>query len=302
MSTVNSLGYVVVRGPLEPWKQFGTEVLGLQLGRSSDPDTLLFRNDERAWRLAVEAGEPAGPDSLEALGLEVRSREDLQRLADELRAKGVEVREDPELARRRQVQQLVSFRDAAGYCIEAYWGATVDAAAFVSPRGVSFVAGETPYGDMGIGHTFLFTGNAEKSAAFWIDNLGFRLSDTIALGPEPAIFLHCNPRHHSAAFASIPGAPPSGLGHLMLEVSTLEAVGRAADIAAEHDVRVSMTLGEHTNDRMTSVYLTTPSGFDIEYGWNGRVIDDEEWTVSHYGAISLWGHRFLTPPSAPVTS
>ena len=32
-----------------------------------------------------------------------------------------------------------------------------------------------------------------------------------------------------------------------------------------------MTLGTHTNDRMTSFYVRTPSGFEIEYGFGGRI-------------------------------
>lgn len=301
MSVVKSLGYVVVRGPLEPWRQFGTEVLGLALGSSSDPDTLLFRTDERAWRLAVEDGEPAGPLSLVALGLEVKTPADLTELARTLRSRGVEVHEDEALAERRGVRQLITFSDSLGNDVEAFCGATVGKAPFTSPRGVTFVAGETGQGDFGVGHTLLFADDAERAAAFYLDNLGFRLSDTISLGPSPAYFLHCNPRHHSVAFAALPGAPTRGIAHLMLEVSALDAVGRALDIATQRRIPMLMTLGEHTNDRMTSFYVQTPSGFDIEYGWNGRVIDDEKWSVSHYESPSIWGHHFTAPP-APATS
>lgn len=301
MGVVKSLGYVVVRGPLEPWRQFGTEVLGLALGTSSDPGTLLFRTDERAWRLAVEEGEPAGPLSLAALGMEVKTPADLDELAAGLRSHGVEVREDEALADCRGVRRLISFTDSVGNNVEAFYGATVDTAPFASPRGVTFVAGETDRGDIGIGHTLLFADDAEKAAAFYSDRLGFRLSDTISLGPSLAYFLHCNPRHHSAAFAALPGAPTQGLAHLMLEVSTLEAVGRAYDIVTQRQLPILMTLGEHTNDRMTSFYVQTPSGFDIEYGWNGRVIDDETWSVGHYESPSVWGHLFNSPP-APATS
>ncbi|MFE4668730.1 VOC family protein [Streptomyces sp. NPDC056716] len=300
MSMVSALGYVVVRGPLEPWRQFGTEVLGLQPGHSPDSGTLFFRNDERAWRLAVEDGEPAGPGSLVALGLEVRSAEALDTLAGTLRSAGVEVREDAALAERRRVRRLIAFRDGTGNDVEAYWGATVEKSGFVSPLGVTFVAGRTPYGEIGIGHTFLLAEDAEQAAAFYLGHLGFRLSDTIAFGPQSAHFLHCNPRHHSVAFAALPGAPASGIGHLMLEVTTLEAVGHALDAVHRMEAPVPISLGEHSNDRMTSFYVRTPSGFDIEYGWNGRVIDDRDRTVHHYESPSTWGHRFAAP-SVPVT-
>ncbi|MER7705978.1 VOC family protein [Kitasatospora sp. NPDC097605] len=300
MSIVSALGYVVVRGPLEEWRQFGTDVLGLQLGHSPDPDTLHFKNDSRSWRLAVEAGTPAGPASLVALGLEVRSREGLDQLAGTLRSRGIEVREDAALAERRRVRQLITFRDGGGNRVEAYWGATVDRAGFSSPRGVTFVAGETEHGEIGIGHAFLLAEDTAKAAAFYTDNLGFLLSDTIDFGPQSAHFLHCNPRHHSVAFAALEGAPASGIGHLMLEVTSLDAVGRAMDTVNQAGAPVPISLGEHSNDRMTSFYVRTPSGFDIEYGWNGRVIDDREWTVTHYETTSNWGHRFTAPPTPPT--
>jgi 3,4-dihydroxy-9,10-secoandrosta-1,3,5(10)-triene-9,17-dione 4,5-dioxygenase len=124
--------------------------------------------------------------------------------------------------------------------------------------------------------------------------LGFRLSDTIDLGIAEGVFLHCNPRHHSVAVAEIPGVPV-GLGHLMVEVESLEAVGLALDIATERGDQIQMSIGQHTNDRMTSFYVTTPSGFQIEYGWNGLLIDDTEWTVGHHMAPSSWGHKFNAP-------
>lgn len=51
---------------------------------------------------------------------------------------------------------------------------------------------------------------------------------------------------------------------------------------------------------MTSFYLATPSGFAIEYGWNGRLVDDDSWTVGHHRSASTWGHQVLVdvPPSA----
>ena len=39
--------------------------------------------------------------------------------------------------------------------------------------------------------------------------------------------------------------------------------------------RVSVTLGRHTNDFMTSFYAKSPSSFMIECGWGGREIDPQ---------------------------
>ena len=52
-----------------------------------------------------------------------------------------------------------------------------------------------------------------------------------------------------------------------------------------------MSLGRHTNDMMTSFYVRTPSGFEIEYGTGGLLVDEENWKVETYDATSFWGHR-----------
>ncbi|GAA3233342.1 VOC family protein [Dactylosporangium siamense] len=292
MSKIAALGYLVVRGPLEEWKRFGTQVLGAQLIDGPDAATAMFRTDDRAFRIVVQDG-PPGPDALVALGFEVADDAALNALVAELTAAAVPVEEDPRLAQLRRVRRLVRFADLDGNVIEAHVGQESSNAPFVSPRGIRFVCG-----DLGLGHVFLFTGDGQKAAGFYTSVLGFRISDTIAFGPENGIFLRCNPRHHTVAFAAIPGPPP-GIGHLMVEVDSLEAVGRALDLV-ERDHQVQMSLGEHTNDRMTSFYVLTPSGFAVEYGWNGKLVeDDATWKVGHYDSPSVWGHHFTAPPPPP---
>ncbi|MES9537673.1 VOC family protein [Actinomadura sp. NPDC000600] len=285
MSRVSALGYLVARGPLDRWREFGTQILGAQPADGGGAGPVRFRTDERAWRIEVQDG-PPGPDALVALGFEAADEEDLEAVVSRLAARGVTVTEDDGLAEARGVRRAVAFRDPDGNRIELFVGAEMSKAPFVSPRGVRFVCG-----DLGLGHVFMLSDGSAAAARFYQDGLGFRLSDTIALGPEDGYFLHCNPRHHSIAFASIPGPPP-GLGHLMLEVDSLAAVGRALDLATAGGHPIQMSLGEHTNDRMTSFYVVTPSGFAVEYGCNGRLVDDADWTVAHYDAPSVWGHHF----------
>jgi hypothetical protein len=77
----------------------------------------------------------------------------------------------------------------------------------------------------------------------------------------------------------------------MLQTIDMDDVGRALDRAAAAGLTITSSLGRHTNDRMTSFYVRTPSGFDVEYGWGGLEVDDDHWTVTSYDATSLWGHK-----------
>ena len=106
-------------------------------------------------------------------------------------------------------------------------------------------------------------------------------------------FLGCNP----AASLAGPGADaaPAGIVHLMIEVAALDDVGRALDRCARRGAPLSASLGRHANDLMVSFYVRTPGGFDIEYGTDGRVVDDATWVSRETTAVSLWGHSFAGP-------
>jgi hypothetical protein len=46
---------------------------------------------------------------------------------------------------------------------------------------------------------------------------------------------------------------------------------------------------------MVSFYVRTPGGFDIEYGTDGRLVEDATWISREITAVSLWGHSFASP-------
>ena len=82
----------------------------------------------------------------------------------------------------------------------------------------------------------------------------------------------------------------------MLEVDELDIVGRAWDKVLEEDAApILSTLGKHTNDKMVSFYVRSPSGFGIEYGTGGILIDDATWTPTRYAAAHYWGHARRHP-------
>ena len=193
-----------------------------------------------------------------------------------------------ELAR-RHVGALVQATDPAGHAIELFATPAAATTSFRSPRPISgFRTGE-----LGLGHIVVEVDQVPETVAFYTDVLGFRLSDRLA---EALYFLRCNPRHHSIGIAHI-GGPPRTL-HIMLEVESLDDVGSTLDICLERGIRVS-TLGLHTNDRMTSFYVQTPSGFEIEYGWNGLLVDERSWVSGVIDQPSVWGHHQLDPAHPP---
>ncbi|MBK5517696.1 VOC family protein [Pseudomonas sp. TH10] len=106
--------------------------------------------------------------------------------------------------------------------------------------------------------------------------------------------MHCNTRHHSLAFASVPS--PKRIVHLMVQTHCLDDVGLALDRVKKAGVPVAWDIGRHTNDHMTSFYMLTPSKWEFEYGWGAREIDDATWTVERHDSMSIWGHELKINP------
>ena len=188
------------------------------------------------------------------------------------------------------MRSLISFRDPAGNRLEAFYGAEIDDTPFSPGRSISGFR----TGPLGLGHAVLTVENIDPMMAFYVDVLGFGLSDYIEK-PFRAYFFHVNARHHSLALIE---TGKNGMHHLMVELFSLDDVGQSYDIAMMQPDRIGVTLGRHTNDFMTSFYAKTPSSFMIECGWGGREIDPSTWqpVEMHHGP-SLWGHdRVWLPP------
>jgi len=280
---VVGLGYVVVNTTeIDEWRSFACELLGLQPVPVS-PDRLLLRMDDKSYRVDIRQSDERGVD---VLGWEVRSAADLDALAERLQAEGYAVkRGDAEALSERMVTDLVRFDDPDGHTVELFHGLRKDRNRFVSPTGATFCTGTN-----GLGHAFQMVSEEALFRHLYLDVLGFRLSDYIDFAPGTyGTFVHCNPRHHSFAFAVFPG-PATGVNHLMFEVSELDTVGRAYDRVLAGAASLSSTFGKHSNDEMLSFYVHTPSGFAVEYGTGGVLIDDEVWTPSRYDVPSYWGH------------
>ena len=299
--SVSSLGYVVIEArDLDAWREFGTCILGVMEAASDNPDVLLLRVDDRPFRFWIRKGER---DGFVAPGWEFASKSTFEAAVARLEAAGRPVERAAIMeARERHVYELARSSDPDGNAFELFYGRFYDYAPFVSPAAVSrFVTGDN--GDMGLGHVVLTAPKFDETHAFYKEVLGFGDTDLGRFflaggGPDdPGVgfaFLHArNGRHHSLALGQMPESP-NGAVHMMLEVGTLEDVGRAYDrvLKSKGKVPLSATLGRHVNDKMTSFYMKTPGGFDIEYGFNGLVIDPDTWVPTTSLGVSDWGHKW----------
>lgn len=280
---LKALGYLGIRsGKLDDWSDFAGHLLGMQK-IDKGGKSLAFRMDDRAQRLLVsdEDGE-----TLAFMGWEVADRADLQTYAARLEAAGTEVHAGTrDLCDRRLVEDMIWFLDPMGNRNELVWNPMIASDPFVPGRPIDgFLTGP-----LGMGHAVLHVKNIDVMLPFYRDLLDFHVSD-YGLSPYGLYFFHLNGRHHTFAMV---GSGQRGFHHFMVEYRNLDDVGQGYDIA-QTEQKVGYTLGRHTNDWMTSFYANSPSGFFVENGWGGRVIDVDTWEPHEtFDGPSFWGHERL---------
>lgn len=284
---ISALGYLGIRSDrLEDWSDFAGSLLGMmKIDRSAT--ALAFRMDDRIQRLLV-SDEPG--DTLAFMGWEVETGNDLQLYAGRLEKASVTVHPGSRaLADRRFVRDLIWFEDPMGNRVELFVDPMIADEPFVPGRPIEGFK----TGPLGMGHAVLHVRDIDVMLPFYRDLLDFRVSD-YGLSPYGLYFFHVNGRHHSFAMV---GSGQQGFHHFMVEFQNLDDVGQGFDLAQLDRDRVAYTIGRHTNDYLTSYYAHSPSGFFVENGWGGRVIDPETWTP-HETTLgpSFWGHERLYLP------
>jgi 2,3-dihydroxybiphenyl 1,2-dioxygenase len=290
--TVSQLAYVGIGvRDLARWRSFASDVLGLRVVEGGDDGSVYLRMDEYHHRIALH---PGPEDDVLYIGLATPTHAAYEAGKVALRAAGVAVTQGTptEIASRR-VLDLVKFETGDlpfELCVgpHARWDPPFQPARPMS----GFKTGS-----LGFGHVVLRSETPKESVKLLTDALGFRISDYIGA----MVFLHCNPRHHSIAFQpQSPNAPRSRdkkMWHFMLETNSLDDVGTALDLAIKTGTPLATTLGRHSNDQMVSFYMVTPSGFEVEYGWGARLIDDAVWQVQRHDRGTLWGHKVQVEPA-----
>jgi 3,4-dihydroxy-9,10-secoandrosta-1,3,5(10)-triene-9,17-dione 4,5-dioxygenase len=288
MTELRGLGYLEVQTTdVDRWRELTVDALGFAVGSGPNPDALYLRMDERRARLVVVPGET---DRVRAIGWEVRDQYALARVAATVEASGTAVKPlSQELCEERGVEGAITFDDPSGTPVEIFFAPILDHSPLVTSLGQKFVTGE-----QGMGHVVLPTTCMDETITFYAEVLGFLPRGAMRLGggksPRRVRFMGVNRRHHSLAVAPAPHGEEPGVIHLMVEVDSLDAVGRALDNVHKHGFSLSSTLGRHTNDKMVSFYVRAPGGWDIEYGTEGMLVDETHYTAEEITADSYWGH------------
>ncbi|TQM26321.1 VOC family protein [Nocardia bhagyanarayanae] len=287
------LGYIAVQSQrLTDWDRFGASAIGMHVDRL-DADTMRFRLDDRSCRFLIERG-PA--EDVTALGWQIDDHETFDRIIARVADRGVPIDEGTaDEAALRGVERLWRFPGPKGI------GTEIFTTAVTTPEPLRMLSSGWVTGEAGMGHVAIVSREPESMRGYYHTVFDSRLSDYIDENVSGLMmkirFLRVNERHHSIAIANLRGVKidpiRTRVQHINIQSATLDDMLASFQRVTDLGFRMAWSVGQHTNDRELSYYCVTPSGFELEVGWNPIVITPEReatWEPSTYQGISIWGH------------
>ena len=204
---------------------------------------------------------------LDLVSFGAASEADVNALAEHLIAGGVQLVAEP--------GPLAT--EGGGYGLRFFDldGRTIEVSAGVATREHRKIeAGESI--PVRLSHVVLNGTDPDRTARWYCDLLGFRLSDTLA-GPELGTvmnFMRCSPRHHSLAFAR---GPHVSLHHVSFELRGIDEFMRGTGRALRAGTRLVWGPGRHLAGSNTFAYFLDPQHNTVEYTTELQELDEDAW-------------------------
>lgn len=179
---------------------------------------------------------------------------------------------------------------------------------FFSPDGLTFeISSDVARGPMRemtrwegipkkISHIVLHSPDHKAATQFFIDVLGFKLSDWLG---DMMAFLRCNSAHHRLAV--LPGPPC--LNHVAYDMLGVDDMMRGIHRLKLKGVDMRWGPGRHTAGNNTFSYFTTPAEFAVEYTAELEEVDDATWVAQVHTPAPMvmdqWGIGTGGPQTMP---
>lgn len=271
--------------------RFATEILGLEL-MERDASSAYLRGDDRDHNVCYTKGRETG----HAVGWELASMDALDRAAADFEKNGVRVRHGTSEEReKRRVRGMIALTDATGNTIELIARPNACGRRYFPSRD----AGITHFSHIG-----MHTNDARADEAFWIRNLGAKVSDWIG----EAALLRINDVHHNVAL--FPSAK-KGIQHVNFQVETQDDIMRSFYHLQKNNVKIVFGPGRHPTSGARFLYFQGPDDVVYEYSTGVRMItaEDEKTYVPRSfplepSSFCMWGSEpdipeFRTPRKLP---
>lgn len=235
---------------------FATEVLGLEL-MERDANAAYLRGDDRDHNICYTRGRESG----QATGWEVGSMEALDDAAASLEAAGVRIRAGTAAEReQRRVRGLVMVTDPTGNSIELVARPAACGRRYYGTRDAGINA---------FSHVGLRTVDAPADEAFWVGNMGAKVSDWIG----DAALIRINEVHHNVALFP---SSHAGIQHVNFQVDEVDDIMRSFYFLQQRNVKIVFGPGRHPTSGARFLYFQGPDDIIYEYSCGVRSITAED--------------------------
>lgn len=272
MSRVTEIRYVGYAVPdLEAERLFYRDKWGLR--EVAEQDGMVFFATHGHAELFVVRLRQAEVKRVDVIALAADSRADVDALFAKVQEAGARIISQP--------HALTGFGGGYGF-------------RFFSPDGLTFeISSDVARGDarelvkwegipQKISHIVMHSPDHKAAVQFFIDVLGFRLSDWLG---DFMAFLRCNEAHHRVAF--LPGPPC--LNHVAYDMLSVDDMMRGVSRLKQQDIDIRWGPGRHTAGNNTFSYFVTPGGFAVEYTSELENVDFE----SHEAKVHTPGPQVM---------
>jgi 2,3-dihydroxy-p-cumate/2,3-dihydroxybenzoate 3,4-dioxygenase len=236
--------------------RFATEILGLEL-MERDASCAYLRGDDRDHNICYTKGRESG----QATGWELASMDALDAAAAEFESARVNVRAGTSDEReQRRVRGLLILKDATGNTIELVARPAHSGRRYFGSR------------DAGISHfshVGLHTQDAAADEAFWVGNLGAKVSDWIG----DAALLRINEVHHNVALFP---STKAGIQHVNFQVESQDDIMQSFYLLQKRNVKIVFGPGRHPTSGARFLYFQGPDDVIYEYSCGVRMITAED--------------------------
>ncbi len=271
MSRVTEIRYVGYGVPdLAAEQAFYRDVWGLRQAEARDG--MVYLAAEGHDEPYVVRLRQAAEKRIDVIGLAAETRADVEALCEKVKVAGCEIVFEP--------RPLDGPGGGYGFRFFSKDGLSFEISSDVA-RGPARALSRWEGVPERISHIVLHSPDHKTTVQFFIDVLGFRLSDWLG---DFMAFLRCNAWHHRIAI--LPGPPC--LNHVAYDVLSVDDMMRGIARLKGEGFDIQWGPGRHTAGDNTFSYFVTPNGFVVEY-------------TSGLEAVGFDGHEAkVHPPSAQV--
>ncbi|HLH23694.1 MAG TPA: VOC family protein [Chloroflexota bacterium] len=236
--------------------EFYTDTWGLGV-TEEDHGALYLRAAEPVHHVVALYEGDRGRNAVDHVGLQVRDRDDLERAAEELTRRGIEVVMPPGPSPEPGAARAMRFRDPAGQVVELY----------TEPETVGDDYGERVVKPTKLSHVVLNVPDIDAAAELYTNVLGFRQIDW---NGHWMCFLNCERDHHSLALA----VGDTKLNHVAFEVHDWLEIAKGIYNLGEKGVPRIWGPGRHGPGHNVFSYFWDPDKNVIEYTCEVDQVDD----------------------------